>query len=168
MLTAEQIITELKLIPHPEEGGFYKETYRSTEIIDKEALPIRYMSERAYSTCIYYLLTPTTFSHIHRLQSAEIFHFYLGDPCEMIQLYPDGKGKLITLGQDVLNEQQVQVVVDKHTWQGMKLKKGGEFALLGTTVAPSFEFQDYEHGKRASLLEKYPDFEEQIISLTKE
>lgn len=167
MITAEQIITKLHLIPHPEEGGFYRETYRSTETIEKDALPLRYMGEREYSTCIYYLLTPTTFSHIHRLQSDEIFHFYLGDPCEMIQLSPDGTGKIITLGNDIEAEQQMQIVVNTHTWQGMKLKEGGKFALLGTTVAPSFEFQDYEHGKRETLLIKYPDFKEQIVSLTK-
>ncbi|MEI7941719.1 MAG: cupin domain-containing protein [Candidatus Riflemargulisbacteria bacterium] len=168
MLTAKQIITKLKLIPHPEEGGFYRETYRSTETIEKDALPLRYMGGREYCTCIYYLLTPTTFSHIHRLQSDEIFHFYLGDPCEMIQLSPDGTGEIITLGQDIESEQQMQIVVNKHTWQGMKLKEGGKFALLGTTVAPSFEFQDYEHGKRESLLIKYPEFQEQIINLTKD
>lgn len=167
MKAAEEIIKQLKLIPHPEEGGFFKETYRSTETIDKNALPLRYMGERKYSTCIYYLLTPTTFSHIHRLQSDEIFHFYLGDPCEMVLLYPDGKGKVITLGQDIANEQQLQVIVHKHAWQGMKLKQGGNFALLGTTVAPSFEFQDYEHGKKELLIKKYPSFKEQIISLTK-
>src|ERR1041385_8561277 len=88
-MTAEEIIALLKLKPHPKEGGFFAETWRADEAIPPGVLPPRYSGPRAIGTCIYYLLTPTTFSAMHRLQSDEIFHFYLGDPVEMLQLWPD-------------------------------------------------------------------------------
>ena len=111
MLTADQIITLLNLKPYPEEGGYFVETYRSSETISENALPSHYKGARPFGTAIYYLLTPETFSSIHRLQSDEIFHFYLGDPIEMPQLFPDGSGKVLILGSDILNGMQPQVFV---------------------------------------------------------
>jgi len=113
MLTADQIITLLNLKPHPEEGGYFVETYRSSETISEKALPSHYKGARPFGTAIYYLLTPETFSSIHRLQSDEIFHFYLGDPIEMPQLFPDGSGKVLILGSDILNGMQPQVFVPR-------------------------------------------------------
>ncbi len=161
-----KIISLLNLVPHPEEGGYFSETYRCSEHINNDALPGYYDGDRCHSTAIYYLLTPDTFSAIHRLQSDEIFHFYLGDPVEMLQLAPDGSGKIVTLGSDIINGQSPQVLVEKNIWQGARLKKGGKFALLGCTVAPGFEFVDYEHGQKAQLLDQYPQFQELINSLT--
>ncbi len=106
MLTAEQIITLLKLKPHPKEGGYFIETYRSSEAIPEKTLPNRYRGMRPFGTAIYYLLTPETFSAMHRLNSDEIFHFYLGDPVEMLQLLPDGTGRTLILGSDFLNGTQ--------------------------------------------------------------
>src|SRR4030043_1480467 len=167
MLTADQIITLLNLKPHPEEGGYFVETYRSAENILEGALPIRYKGARPFGTAIYYLLTPETFSAMHRLQSDEIFHFYLGDPVEMLQLFPDGSGKLFILGSDILNGMLPQVVVPQGIWQGTRLLRGGDFALLGTTVSPGFELADYEFGRRDELVKSYPKFRELIIALTK-
>ena len=124
----EQIIERLGLSPHPE-GGCYRETYRSNEKIPPSALPGRYVGERCFGTAIYYLLTPGTFSRLHRLASDEIFHFYLGDPATMLQLHPDGEGRQITLGPDLLAGQHVQVVVPRGVWQGTVLSEGGRFAL---------------------------------------
>ena len=166
-MTAKQIISFLHLKPHTEEGGYFIETYRSLETIPEEALPDRYKGLRSFSTAIYYLLTPDSFSYIHRLQSDEIFHFYLGDPVEMLQLWPDGSGRVLILGSDLLNGMKPQVVVPRRVWQGARLLPGGRFALLGTTVSPGFEFADYESGQRNELIKSYPQFREWIIALTK-
>ena len=165
-MTAEEIIARLKLKPHPKEGGFYLETYRDGETIPASVLPARYSGPRAFGTCIYYLLTPSTFSAMHRLQSDEIFHFYLGDPVEMLQLLSDGSGRTVVLGPDLAGGMQPQVVVPRGVWQGAKLIAGGQFALLGATVAPGFEFADYEHGRRSELIQSYPQFREKITALT--
>ncbi len=166
-LTAQHIINWLKLKPHPEEGGFYSETYRCLENISQPCLPERYASPRSMGTAIYYLLTPETFSAIHRLRTDEIFHFYLGDPVTMLQLLPDGSSKVLTLGTDILNDQQLQLIVPRNTWQGSFLNPGGTFALLGCTMAPGFDFVDYEHGSREALLQAYPNQKDLILRLTK-
>jgi len=166
MLTADQIITLLNLKPHLEEGGYFAETYRSSETASEKALPNRYKGIRSFGTAIYYLLTPETFSAMHRLQSDEIFHFYLGDRVEMLQLTPDGSGKVITIGSDILDGMQPQVVVLRGVWQGARLVKDGRFALLGTTFSPGFEWTDYETGRRDLLLKSYPQFQDWIIALT--
>lgn len=167
MITAEEIISLLHLKPHPEEGGYYAETYRSAESISKEALPVRYKGARSYATAIYYLLTPATFSALHRLQTDEIFHFYLGDPVEMLQLWPDGSGRIIFLGTALSGGMQPQVVVPRDVWQGARLVSCGSFALLGTTVSPGFDFSDYETGEKESLIRSYPCFRDQILALVR-
>jgi predicted cupin superfamily sugar epimerase len=164
MPTAEDIIRHLGLTPHPKEGGFFRETYRSTEALT--ALPSRYVGPRAHSTAIYYLLTPNTYSALHRLQTDEIFHFYLGDPVRMLQLDSQGQGRTLVLGPDLINGQQLQVVVPRGIWQGSFLEPGGSFALLGCTVAPGFEYADYESGDRQSLTAHYPAFADLIRRLT--
>ena len=166
MITEEEIIALLNLKPHPEEGGYFVETYRSEELLLPGTLPDR--GRRCYGTAIYYLLTPDTFSAVHRLKSDEIFHFYLGDPVEMLQLWPDGSGRILVLGSDLLKGMQPQIVVPKGVWQGTRLLLGGEYALLGTTVAPGFEFADFESGNRNVLIKSFPQFKDLIISLTKE
>ena len=167
MLTADKIIALLNLKPHPEEGGYFVETYRSSETISEKALPSRYKGVRSFGTAIYYLLTPETFSTMHRLQSDEIFHFYLGAPVEMLQLWPDGSGRILILGTDIMNGMKPQVVIPKGVWQGAKLIKDGKLALLGTTVSPGFEFVDYESGQRDDLVKSYPQYQNLIIALTR-
>src|SRR3972149_1810437 len=98
MITAEEVKALLRLTPHPAEGGYFTETYRSEERVAEGALPARYAGARAFGTAIYYLLTPDTVSAMHRLASDEVFHFYLGDPVEMLHLFPDGSGRVVTLG----------------------------------------------------------------------
>jgi predicted cupin superfamily sugar epimerase len=165
MPTAEELIRSLGLVPHPKEGGFFRETYRAGESWPAQAL-LRYQGPRSASTAIYYLLTPSTFSALHRLQSDELFHFYLGDPIRMLQLEPDGKGRTIVLGHDVVRGQQLQVLAPQGVWQGSRLEPGGAFALLGCTVAPGFEYADYEAGDRHTLLAQYPAFAQLIQQLT--
>lgn len=167
MPTADQIRALLHLKPHPEEGGYFIETYRSSETISEKALPSRYKGRRSFGTAIYYLLTTETFSAMHRLRSDEIFHFYSGDPVEMLQLWPDGSGRVVILGSDILNGMQPQVVIPRGVWQGARLLKNGKFALLGATVSPGFEFADYESGRRDELVKSYQKFRELIIALSK-
>jgi len=150
------------------EGGYYVESYRASEKIAQAGLPARYTGERDFSTAILYLLTDDTFSALHRLSSDEIYHFYLGDPVTMLQLRPEGTSEVIILGQDILNEQRVQVTVPKSCWQGCLLNEGGRFALMGTTVAPGFEFGDFELGCREELLEQYPKQRDLILKLTRQ
>ncbi len=166
MITAEEIIKLLDLKPHPSEGGYFAETYRSAETLAPGALPARYSGPRAAATAIYYLLTPTTFSAMHRLRTDEMFHFYLGDPVEMLQLWPDGSGRTLVLGSDLRHGMKPQAVVPRGVWQGSRLRKGGKFALMGTTVSPGFDFADYEAGSREQLAGAYPGFRETITALT--
>jgi len=167
-MRVSQIIKLLGLKPHPVEGGHFLETYRSEEMIPKASLPDRFKSGRNISTAIYYLLTPQTFSAIHRLPTDEIFHFYLGDPVEMLQLYDDGTTQRHILGHDLLIGQKVQLTVPRMVWQGCRLIKGGEFALMGCTVAPGFDFRDYVPGLRTELAERFPHEKELIVQLTRQ
>jgi hypothetical protein len=163
-MTADEIRRLLGLAPHPE-GGYFRETYRAAETLPRAALPARYAGDRAVSTAIYYLLTPDTFSALHRLASDEVFHFYAGDPVDML-LLRDGGGEVLTLGSDLAAGMQPQVVVPAGVWQGARLRAGGAWALLGTTVAPGFDFADYETGARAALQRAWPDLADAIASLT--
>lgn len=165
-MLAKEIIKILGLQPLAKEGGFYRETYRSVEKISKESLPARYTISKPFGTAIYYLLTPDTCSVLHRLPTAEIFHFYLGDPVIMLQLHPDRRSEVIILGPEIDKDEQVQVIVPEGIWQGAVLKEGGKFALMGTTMAPGFDFSDYEAGKRASLVQSYPERKDLIFRLT--
>jgi predicted cupin superfamily sugar epimerase len=167
MVTPEQLIAALGLQPHPLEGGYYRETYRSPDLLPAASLPARYGREKSAGTAIYYLLTPTTFSALHRLPTDEIFHFYLGSPVRMLQLWPDGEGRVLTLGTDVLAGQSPQVIVPRGVWQGSFLEPGGALALLGATLAPGFDFPDYEAGDPESLLVQYPRCADLIRRLTR-
>ena len=167
MITADEIINFFQMKPLPDEGGYYVETYRAKGKITKANLPSEYIGWRHFSTAILYLLTPDTFSRLHRVKSDEVFHFYLGDSVTMLQLHPDGTSKIIVLGQDILNGQCVQAVVPAGIWQGCFLNQGGKFALLGCTVSPGFEFADYESGRQNELLNKYPEQKDLVIQLTR-
>ena len=106
---------------------------------------------RPQATAIYYLLEQGQFSEMHMLESDEMFHFYLGDPVEMLQLYPDGGSAVFTLGHELMAGQQVQVLVPAGVWQGMRLVGDGKVALLGCTVMPGFDFADYHNASLKSL-----------------
>lgn len=165
-MTAEEIKRHLGLEAHPCEGGYFRQTWTSEEEIPLTALHSRYSGGRAAGTAIYYLLEPSTFSEMHRLASDEVFHFYLGDPVEMLQLWPDGHSQVVLLGSDLERGMFPQLVVPKHVWQGSRLVPGGRLALLGCTVSPGFDYADYETGVRSELLRKYPQAEAMIGALT--
>ena len=166
-MTADEVKKILGLMPHPREGGFYIRTYESGERIPASAFAEgRYPSARFTGTAIYYLLEPHTFSEMHRLRSDEIFHFYAGDPVEMLQLHPGGHGEIIRIGNRLDQGERPQVLAPRNVWQGSHLVPGGAWALLGCTVSPGFEFEDYETGTRAALCAEWPSFTQLIHSLT--
>jgi hypothetical protein len=145
MKTAQDWIRTLSLQPHPE-GGYFRETYRS-----------------AHSTAIYFLLEGHQFSAMHRIKSDEAWHFYAGSPLTVFVIHPDGRREDLVLGKDAF-----QAVVPGGCWQGAALRSLGEggFALVGCTVAPAFEFKDFEMGNRAKLVSQYPQHREIISDLT--
>jgi predicted cupin superfamily sugar epimerase len=160
-MTSGEIKQLLQLSPHPIEGGSYRRTYTSTATL---TLP---RGQRAAGTAIYYLLESGTFSEMHVLDSDEIFHFYLGDPVEMLQLYPSGHSVVLTLGHDLQAGQQVQVVVPAGVWQGTRLLGNGQVALMGCTVTPGFDFADYRNASAEELIARWPHEAERIRALTR-
>jgi len=166
-MTAEEIKQRLGLEAHPCEGGYFVQTWKSDEEIPQSALPGRYGGARAAGTAIYYLIEPSTFSEMHRLISDEVFHFYLGDPLEMLQLWPDGSSRVVILGSDLAAGMLPQIVVPKNVWQGSRLVPGGSVALFGCTVSPGFDYADYETGKRTELSREYPEAAALIEALTR-
>jgi len=127
-----------------------------------------YQGNRSLKTAIYYLLTTETFSRMHRVPGAEIFHFYLGDPVEMLQIGADGSAKEIVMGPHVETGMQLQYVVPGGFWQGARLREGGRFALMGTTMSPGFDYTDYESGTRDELLRMFPQHSAWLRVLTRE
>jgi uncharacterized protein len=160
-MTANEIKRLLELEPHPCEGGSFRQTWVSG--IRCQAP----QGERASGTAIYYLLETGTFSEMHVLSSDEVFHFYLGDPVEMLQLWPSGDSKVVRLGPDLANGEQVQLVVPAGVWQGTQLIGEGKVALLGCTVSPGFDYADYRSGSFEELADKWPDQAERIRALTR-
>ena len=158
-LNAEELIRSLDLKPHPE-GGYYRETYRGPSLIPGLEPP------RPFSTAIYYLLVPGALSKMHRLASDEMFHFYLGDPVTWVLLEKEGNWRKIILGPNLQAGQTVQLLIAAGTWFGGYLNEGGKFALMGTTVAPGFDFADFQLGNPEELLKAFPRAEAEILRLT--
>lgn len=166
MLSAFDVIRRLGLSPHPVEGGYFRETHRTADRIPGAALP-RHGADRSAGTAIFFLLTGDTVSEMHRLPGDEVFHFYLGDPIEMLQLHPDGTGRTLALGPDLSAGQVPQLVVPGGVWQGSRVVPGPHgFCLLGATMAPGFDYADYVTGRRAELVGGWPAFAELIGVLT--
>jgi len=160
-MTANEIKILLQLEPHLIEGGFFRRTYTSSSTVDLDR------GRRNMGSAIYYLLEPGTFSELHVLASDETFHFYLGDPVEMLQLYPDGGTAVFVLGSDLAAGQHMQLVVPAGIWQGSRLLDGGEVALLGCTVTPGFDYADYRSTGYAELASRWPNQAERIRALTR-
>jgi hypothetical protein len=160
-MTATEIKKLLNLDPHPIEGGSFRRTYTSPGSVNLAR------GVRPQGTAIYYLLEPGTFSEMHVLDSDEIFHFYYGDPVEMLQLHPGGGSAVFTLGQSLEADQRVQLVVPAGVWQGTRLIGDGRVALLGCTVTPGFDFADYRSGNCNELSDKWPAQADRIRALTR-
>jgi uncharacterized protein len=155
------------LLPHPE-GGYYAETYRCSDSVDKIALPARFRGARSFSTGIYFLLERHQFSAFHKIHSDEMWHFYAGAPLEIWMIDPaSGELGRLVLGADAENGQVFQAVVPAGFWFGSRPVPGGAYALVGCTVAPGFDFEDLEMAERETLLTMFPAHEEIIHTLTR-
>ncbi len=165
MLTAEGLVRALDLRPHPE-GGFYRETYRAGECLVAEALPPRFAGARAMSTCIYFLLPGDQVSRLHRINSDEVWHFYAGSALTLSVIAPDGALAQVRLGARVEAGERFQAVVPAGCWYGAAVADPGGWALVGGTVAPGFDFTDFELAERAALVAAYPQHRALIERLT--
>jgi predicted cupin superfamily sugar epimerase len=159
--TAEDWIARLALVRHPE-GGWYRETYRASERIDAGALPSRFGGPRAVSTAIYYLLRAGERSALHRIKSDEVWHHYAGDAATLWLFGPGTEARTLTLGAGG----EPQAVVPAGAWYGAHVVPGGAWALMGGTVAPGFDFADFELADREVLLARWPAHRTLIEALT--
>jgi hypothetical protein len=165
-MTAAELKQLLGLVPLEFEGGSFRETWRAGEGLPAAALPARYGAARAFGTAILYLLEAAEVSAMHRLRSDETWHFYLGDSVELLQLGRDGTAHVVLLGHDLAAGEHVQHTVPRDTWQGARVTAGGAWALLGATMAPGFDRDDFESGTRAALLAGWPRAAALIEALT--
>ncbi len=164
MITAKQLVDKFNLAPHPE-GGFFKETYRSPESIPKTFLPKRFSGERNYSTAIYFLLEKGNFSAFHKIKSDEGWHFYAGQTLLVHVIHLNGRLETIRMGNDILNGEQVQAIVPAECWFASEPAPDTDFAFVGCTVAPGFDFNDFEMAKMEDLLKQYPQHRSLITRL---
>jgi uncharacterized protein len=164
-LSVQQLIQRFQLKPHPE-GGYYQEIYRSLEQLVQAALPARFSGNRFFSSAIYFLLEQGNFSAFHRIQSDECWHFYAGHTLWVHVLYPDGRLTTIALGNE--EETVYQFVVPAGCWFASETAPGGKFSLVGCTVAPAFDFADFELAKAHELIEKFPEHHELISRLCRQ
>ncbi len=163
--SAQYWIDNLKLKEHPE-GGYFREVYRSNEFISKKHLPGRYSSFRAFYTSIYFLLKSDEFSAFHRLKSDEIWHFYDGSPLLLYVIEQSGKLTTIKMGRNPDNDETLQVLIPKGYWFAAEVSRKESYSLIGCTVSPGFDYDDFELGRRENLTEKYPGLKGVIERLT--
>lgn len=157
---SKELISAFGLEPHPE-GGYYKETYRSAE-----KMTTRGGASRPISTGILFLLPEGQKSRLHRIKSDELWHFHLGGPLRLTQIAPEGAVTEVVLGPDFRNGQRLQHVVPARHWFGAAPEPGAGFCFVGCTVAPGFDFDDFDLGPRATLLARFPDAKDIIVKLT--
>ena len=155
-----RIIAELELVPHPE-GGWYRELYRSSQNVDTPLGP------RSALTTIYYLLQSGQRSRWHVVDADEVWHFYTGDPLLVYEITHSGRLVTHRLGGDPEKEDCLVAVVRAGNWFGSTLADGGDYALVGCTVAPGFDFADFELAARSALVRQYPEHSHLIERLTR-
>lgn len=152
-MTEKEIIDKLGLVPLEGEGGQFRQMYVSEEMYDEK---------HSCGTAIYFLLTDKTYSHLHRLPYDEVWHHYIGDSITIYTIDESGNEKKYVLGKDILNGELPQIVIKKNSWQGAKINCKEGFALLGTTMSPGYCQEDYEIANEEELLDKYPEYTENI------
>lgn len=155
MKDAAYWIRTLNLSPHPE-GGFFKETYRSGELIARQHLPERFSGDRVFSTSIYFLLCSNNFSAFHRIKQDELWHFYDGSSLTIHIISPEGNYQTITLGRDIENDENLQAIVPAGNYFAAEVNDTSSFSLTGCTVAPGFDFEDFEMPSQNELLALFP------------
>ncbi len=166
MNSAKGIIEHLQLEPHPE-GGFFKEVYRSEGTIEASCLPSNFEGSRHYSTAIYFLITSEDFSSFHKVNQDEGWHFYDGSPITLHIISPKGVYTQVSIGRDFSKGQVPQYIVPAHHWFAATVQEQNSFTLVGCTVAPGFDFADFELAKRDSLTALFPEHGTIIAQLTR-
>ena len=161
----EKLVKNLDLLPHPE-GGFYKEVYRSENMIPQNALK-GFSGDRSFCTSIYFLLTSENFSAFHRIKQDEIWHFYEGSPLFVHVIDENGNYTRHTVGMNLEKGELPQLVVPAGCWFASSVKEEKNYSFVGCTVAPGFDFDDFELAERDKLIEEYPDLGEVILGLTR-
>ena len=159
-----QYIQQLSLLPHPE-GGHYASVYRSSEVISAASLPARFSGDRFFSTAIYFLLEGNQYSAFHRIKSDEIWHFYDGVSLNIYVIHPNGNGEILRLGRDLENGESFQQIVPAGSWFASRPVDLNGFTLAGCTVAPGFDFADFEMAEKSALLSSYPQHRNWINEL---
>lgn len=165
MKPAAHWVEKYAMQPHPE-GGYFVETYRAAEVIPHEALPERFSGSRSFGTGIYFLLENHHFSALHRIQSDELWHFYAGGPLHVYVIHKDAALQIIKLGNDPDQGEVFQAVVPAGAWFGSKPAANTTYSLVGCTVAPGFDFADFEMASRPQMLQQYPQHATEINLLT--
>lgn len=163
-MTAENFVKHLQLKPHPE-GGFFKETYRSNGTICSEHLSPNFMGGRNYSTAIYFLLQKGDYSAFHQIASDECWHFYEGGTLLVHIIDEEGKYYCIRLGRRIDEGETFQFVVPANCWFASEPAPGTEFTLVGCTVAPGFDFADFEMADAKKLVNQFPQHQSIIQRL---
>jgi len=164
MKSIDYWIDHLGLLPHPE-GGHYKETYRSPEVLAASALPNRFGGSRNYSTAIYFLLRSEDKSVFHRIKSDELWHFYQGSTL-LIYVLRENELQIHRLGTNLEKGDSLQVAIPANCWFASHVEMPNGFALCGCTVAPGFDFRDFEIASREVLLKEFPGYSDVIKRLT--
>jgi predicted cupin superfamily sugar epimerase len=160
-------IEKLRLIKHVE-GGYYREIYRSPITVDKNNLPDNFNGNRNVCTAIYFLLEKEQFSAFHRIASDEIWHFYYGDTLSIYEIETNGTLIEHKLGSNAGSVEVFQTVIKAGNWFASRVSNGNGYALVGCTVSPGFDFEDFEMAERKLLTAQYPQHADLIKSLTKE
>ena len=166
MNTAKYWIEKLNLQQHPE-GGYFKEVYRTGEIIPKHSLHERYTGDRDHSTSIYFLITSSEFSAFHIIKSDETWHFYTGSSVAIHKIDETGKYSAVKLGSNPENDEVFQYTIPHGTWFAAAVDEADSFALVGCTVAPGFHYDDFELGEREKLIKSFPQHKEIIRRFTR-
>lgn len=165
-MTVETLVKELDLLPHPE-GGYYKETYRSEGKITQSCLTSDFKGDRNLATGIYFLIEMGNFSALHKIKSDETWHFYYGDALEVIEIDEQGILTVTKIGSSLLKGETFQYTVKANTWFGSRVYGSGNFSLVGCTVYPGFDFNDFELANRQDLIQLFPQHRQLISELTR-
>lgn len=164
-LSAQEVISQLKLESLPQEGGYFRRSYQSQVLVKKADIP-QYTGARPTATCIYFLITPESFSAMHVLLSDEIWCYQAGDPIEMVQINTEGELTKVVIGKNIQAGQALQHIVFKNIWQASKLVEGGKWSLVSCMVSPGFEYDDSTVSSREALLELFPQHQKIIEQYT--
>lgn len=166
MKSAGYWIEELQLEPHPE-GGYFKETYESTESFHSSALPDRYSSSRPFATSIIFLITSENFSAFHQLKSDEVWHFYDGSTLSLYTINTQGELSTYKLGRNIREGEQLQVIMPHSQWFAGEVAAPNSHALVGCSVSPGFDYDDFILGEKENLCKAFPQHKTIISRLTR-